>query len=187
MRLNKKAFTLTELLIALGVIGVLTAILLPVIMNLIPDQNVLMAKRAYYATQTIVSDMMNNEACYPDMTDAADESERRIGFDDGFPRSNCVGWNSEGDGENAAKKFSTLFFQGLDIKSSAIDNNGSAYAMTRDGMFYEISGVEEFETKGAVAKQAVFFALTYLYENRVGADYDKLPLVLRSLLFSIRE
>ncbi len=47
--------------------------------------------------------------------------------------------------------------------------------------------VEEFETKGAVAKQAVFFALTYLYENRVGADYDKLPLVLRSLLFSIRE
>ena len=47
--------------------------------------------------------------------------------------------------------------------------------------------VEEFETKGAVAKQAVFFALAYLYENRVGADYDKLPLVLRSLLFSIRE
>ena len=33
-----KAFTLTELLIALAVIGVLIAILLPVIFNIMPDQ-----------------------------------------------------------------------------------------------------------------------------------------------------
>lgn len=47
--------------------------------------------------------------------------------------------------------------------------------------------VETFAEKGEVAKQAVLLALGYFYENRVGADYDKLPFVLRSLLFSIRE
>ena len=61
--MKNKAFTLTELLIALAVIGVLIAILLPVISNLMPDQNSLMAKRAYYAVQTITSDLLNNEAC----------------------------------------------------------------------------------------------------------------------------
>ncbi|MDY6309835.1 MAG: prepilin-type N-terminal cleavage/methylation domain-containing protein, partial [Cyanobacteriota bacterium] len=46
----KKAFTLSELLIALGVIAILTAISMPIIHNLLPDQNVVMAKRAFYTT-----------------------------------------------------------------------------------------------------------------------------------------
>ncbi|MDY6358992.1 MAG: prepilin-type N-terminal cleavage/methylation domain-containing protein [Cyanobacteriota bacterium] len=41
---NKSAFTLSELLIALGVIAILTAISMPIIHNLLPDQNVVMAK-----------------------------------------------------------------------------------------------------------------------------------------------
>ncbi|MDY6309889.1 MAG: prepilin-type N-terminal cleavage/methylation domain-containing protein, partial [Cyanobacteriota bacterium] len=41
------AFTLSELLIALGVIAILTAISMPIIHNLLPDQNVVMAKRAF--------------------------------------------------------------------------------------------------------------------------------------------
>ncbi|MDY6382629.1 MAG: prepilin-type N-terminal cleavage/methylation domain-containing protein, partial [Cyanobacteriota bacterium] len=44
------AFTLSELLIALGVIAILTAISMPIIHNLLPDQNVVMAKRAFYTT-----------------------------------------------------------------------------------------------------------------------------------------
>ena len=47
MKRFNKAFTLSELLIALGVIGILCAILLPVIFNLMPNQNTMMAKRAY--------------------------------------------------------------------------------------------------------------------------------------------
>ena len=66
MKNQKKGFTLTELLIALGVIGMIVAILVPIIFNLIPDQSVLMAKRAYYSIQTVVSDLINDEGCYPD-------------------------------------------------------------------------------------------------------------------------
>lgn len=47
--------------------------------------------------------------------------------------------------------------------------------------------VENFEENGEIAKQAVLFTLGYMFENRVDADYQKLPLILRSLLFSIRE
>ena len=47
--------------------------------------------------------------------------------------------------------------------------------------------VEEFENSGEVAKVAALYTLGYLYENRADADYQKLPLILRSLLFSLRE
>ena len=136
MKLNRKAFTLTELLIALGVIGILAAILMPVIMNILPDQNALMAKRAYYATQTIISDIINNESCYPDVSESTDTNEKRIGFDDGYPRTNCNGWSditTDSDGnveeKNADSKFQTLFKKELDIKTE--NSNGF---LTKDGI-----------------------------------------------------
>ena len=92
MKFNKKAFTLTELLIALGVVGVLAVILMPVITNMLPDQNAIMAKRAYYTVQNVVSDMINNGECYPDTSKAASADLKRIGFDDGYRYPNCENW-----------------------------------------------------------------------------------------------
>ena len=66
----KKGFTLAELLIALGVVGILVAILMPVIFSIIPDQNEIMAKKAYYTVQSVVSEMINDGSCYPDQTHA---------------------------------------------------------------------------------------------------------------------
>lgn len=64
-KIKRKAFTLSELLIALGVIGVLTAIVMPIVFSLAPDQNTLMAKRAFYTTETVISNLMNDNLCYP--------------------------------------------------------------------------------------------------------------------------
>lgn len=47
--------------------------------------------------------------------------------------------------------------------------------------------IESFEESGEVAKVAVLYTLGYFFENRVDADYQKLTLILRSLLYSIRE
>ena len=146
MKLNKQGFTLTELLIALGVIGILAAVLMPIIINLLPDQNALMAKRAYYATQTIVSDLINYDSCYPDKTNLTDEDEQRVGFDDGYPTATCPNWTITSsdygsDGKlkegKANQKFVTLFKELLDIKQE----KGQSFK-TKDGISWKIDDTE---------------------------------------------
>lgn len=44
-----------------------------------------------------------------------------------------------------------------------------------------------FDSAGDVAKVATLYALEYFYANRDDADYTKLTLMLRALLFQIRE
>lgn len=135
MKRYNKAFTLTELLVALGVIGILCAILLPVIFNLLPNQNTIMAKRAYYLVQTTVADLINDEGCYPDKTKAT-ETNKRYGFDDGYGYANCEAWGGtsatskyiETEGRST-NKFMTLFKDKIDIAK----DNGQSFT-TKDGI-----------------------------------------------------
>lgn len=144
-RLNK-AFTLTELLVALGVIGVLCAILLPIIFNIMPSQNTIMAKRAYYIVQSVVSDLINDEACYPDLTNAS-ISEQRKGFDDGYGYPNCDKWggtentyttNHDNAEPNANLKFATLFTDKLDLSGSVSPSATGTTFTTKDGIQWAI-------------------------------------------------
>lgn len=146
MKTKLRAFTLTELLIALGVVGVLLAILMPVIFNILPDQNALMAKRAYYTVQTIVSELINDEGCYPDKTQAP-ASDRRTGFDDGYGYPNCLKWGGSDDtvayinSENPGKKFITLFNDKIDVNDSGVTSSdllNTSSLSTKDGMTWEI-------------------------------------------------
>ncbi len=137
-RVNKKAFTLTELLIALGVIGVLTAILMPIIFHLKPDQNIIMAKRAFYTTETIVSELLNDGNCYPKM-------RQRVGFDDGKGYSKCKKWGGEDNPgvldaeENPSLKLVTLFADYLDIRGDINSETNKYSFTTKDGMIWTFS------------------------------------------------
>ena len=62
--MKKTAFTLSELMIALTVLGILCATVLPAILRTMPNQNKIMMKRAYYTTANIVSDMINDANLY---------------------------------------------------------------------------------------------------------------------------
>ena len=138
MKLNKNGFTLTELLIALAVIGILIAILIPVIRNIMPNQKVLMAKRARYTIESIVSNLLNDSACYPD----EDEND---GFDNGFGYADCDLW---GGNEATASKITTLREGDVGLKFRTLfrnrmqldpDNGGDPAAnpmilTTKDGM-----------------------------------------------------
>lgn len=154
MKRFNKAFTLTELLVALGVIAVLCAVLMPIIFNSMPNQNIMMAKRAFYVTQTVVSDLINNEACYPDKTMAATSESKRIGFDDGFGYPNCMEWGAKAADsayitteQNAEQKFAWLFLNKISANLSSstpssilnIDNS------TSDNMTWHFVQTDKFK------------------------------------------
>ena len=60
----KKGFTLAEILIVLTVIGILTAILLPVAFQSAPDENVMKFKKANSTLGTIVRELINADKYY---------------------------------------------------------------------------------------------------------------------------
>lgn len=70
----KRGFTLAEMTITLGLIGVLAVILLPVLKNSQPNEEMLKFKKAYYITERIVSELVNDDELYPepDAVGAAD-------------------------------------------------------------------------------------------------------------------
>ena len=135
--IKRKAFTLSELLIALGVIGVLTAIVMPIVFSLAPDQNVLMAKRAFYTTETIISNLMNDNFCYP-------KKNSRVGLDDGYGYVRCKKWGGEENtasqsNEDAPTKLVKLFAEQLDVKGD-INNSGDERSFkTKDGIVWTFS------------------------------------------------
>ena len=57
-------FTLTELMIAITVLGILTAAVLPAILGNNPNQNKVMMKKAYYTTAEVISEMINDESLF---------------------------------------------------------------------------------------------------------------------------
>ncbi len=56
----KKAFTLSEALVTLAIIGVLAAILIPVINNVRPDKDKIAYKKALFSLQSAVSSAMDS-------------------------------------------------------------------------------------------------------------------------------
>ncbi len=156
MKKSNSAFTLTELLIALGVIAILCAILLPVIFNLMPNQNTIMAKRAFYATQSVVAELINSESCYPDKTSSAEG--KRVGFDDGYGYPNCTLWGGdfntgtiETEGSNVTK-FKTLFEDKIGVLDPATKVPTDSFTTTADGMVWAFSnaGFSHTGTGGSI-------------------------------------
>lgn len=67
-----KGFTLTELMVAMGVIGILVAVVTPAIMKTRPNKNKMMIKKSFYTAEQIVSTLINDERLYPDMKEICD-------------------------------------------------------------------------------------------------------------------
>ena len=66
MRNLKKGFTLAEVMIVLTVIGVLTAILLPVARQSMPDENLMKFKKAHNTLGTVIRELVTSDKYYLD-------------------------------------------------------------------------------------------------------------------------
>ena len=60
----KKGFTLAEIMIVLSVIGVLTAVLMPVAFNAAPDENVMKFKKANSTLGTVIKELVMSNRYY---------------------------------------------------------------------------------------------------------------------------
>ncbi len=59
-----KAFTLAEIMIVLTIIGVITAILLPIAINSSPDENVMKFKKGNNTLGTVIRELVNSDKYY---------------------------------------------------------------------------------------------------------------------------
>lgn len=62
----KRAFTMSEVLVTIVIIGVLAVILVPIIKHIVPNKSQMMFKKAYYVTETSISSLINDNGLYPD-------------------------------------------------------------------------------------------------------------------------
>ena len=67
---NKKfGFTMAEMMVALAVMSVIATMLIPAIMQVRPDKPKTLFKKAYYISERIVSELINDEDLYPTVDD----------------------------------------------------------------------------------------------------------------------
>ena len=62
---HKQAMSLGEVLITLGIVGIVAAITTPILITVIPDKSDTLIKRGTYTIEHTVSDVVNNETYYP--------------------------------------------------------------------------------------------------------------------------
>ncbi len=74
--LQKKGFTLAELMIVLAVLAVIAAVLMPTVFNSMPDENKLKFKKGYYTLKRTIDQMVNS--------DAYDSTEGNFGPKEGY-------------------------------------------------------------------------------------------------------
>ena len=63
---NKSAFTLAEVMITMALLGILSSILLSAVATVRPNDSKALFKKAYYVAERMVSELVNDEALYPE-------------------------------------------------------------------------------------------------------------------------
>ena len=61
-----KAFSLSEVLLTMALVATLGAIMLPILKNVIPDEDVVKFKQVYFGTLSIINSMANDALFFPD-------------------------------------------------------------------------------------------------------------------------
>lgn len=142
-----KGFTLTELMIALSVIGILVAIVTPAIMKTRPNKNKMMVKKTFYTTEQIVGTLINDERLYPDMTDGCDATPVADSCAWGFDYDKSVKY--EGVTYSGSSKFYKLFKSKLNLSK---DNGYEFY--TTDGVKWDLRGTGAWVKKASTVDGA---------------------------------
>ena len=112
---KRYGFTLSEILLSVGILGLLIAIVTPAIVKVSPSSDKIMARQAYYTATSTVSNMINNPLFYKYVDETTGIPYK--GFDD-HTKITYKGKNYEG-----VSKFADLFISHLNYKGSVSTNS----------------------------------------------------------------
>ena len=73
-------FTLSEILLAVGILGIVVAMVTPAIVKVSPSATKMMVRQTYYTTTSTVSELINNPLFYKRVDDSTGVIYK--GFDD---------------------------------------------------------------------------------------------------------
>lgn len=109
--MKKLGFTLTEMLIALTIIGIISAITAPTLRGMMPNQNKIMIKRAYNITANVVKDLIDNTTLFSPF-----DADGTVVLYKGFDNTNAVVHN--GKTYSGSTKFPDLFLDSIGATNS---------------------------------------------------------------------
>ena len=134
--MKKTGFTLSELMIAMVVLGILLAIIIPTIVNTRPDENKMLTKKAYYVVEQVVNALINDERLYPHKSMNCPQVTGGDTCYYGFDDTSSVTY--EGTTYTGKSKFPLLFAAQVNAKSSSCDDT-ACKVVTSDGVSYDFS------------------------------------------------
>lgn len=133
----KNGFTLAEVMITLGVIGIMAALMIPAITNTAPSQNKVLFRKAYSTMEKVVSALSNDSTNYPTTNQTTADGTFKI-FN-----------NTTATTNGSTDKFCYFFADMLNtVGNTACPSSGVAgptkFATTSDGIVWSmyISGTE---------------------------------------------
>ena len=116
-------------MIAIGILGVLAALLIPALMNSQPDQSKVMFKKAYSSIEQNVSTMINDDTNYPGGTTV-------VGFDCGT--FECGFHNTTATTNGGDNKFCYFLSQAMNVIGTASCSANPGVFTTTDGIVWHI-------------------------------------------------
>lgn len=134
---TKKAFTLAEVMVTLALVSVISSILVPAIMQVKPDRNKLLFKKAYTTVEKIVTEIVNDDNLYPIVSGST-------GLD------NITAVNLNDKTYSGASKFCELFALKLNIVENAANCAAGAKSFTtNDGIIWKMP-ITTFATEAEI-------------------------------------
>lgn len=130
-----KGFTMTELMVALAVVGILIAIVTPAIFKNRPNKNKMMVKKSFYVAEQIVSTLINDGNFYPDKRDNCTDDKAETTCYWGFDDTEEITY--EGEKYSGNEKFYKLFKNMINVKT---EDDTTHVFYTSDGVKWDLSG-----------------------------------------------
>lgn len=143
--MKKHGFTLAELLITLGIIGVAAALVVPAVTHMMPDQDKTLLMKKYNNLVEITNNLLDNKQIYYTPMEKDGKTPTCIGLGcSGLPLVSSYNDNSVADFYKGVNKYPYLVadmmgVKNTDITKTSLGENAYKYEFkTADGTQYEI-------------------------------------------------